>query len=176
VTGTGEAGAVTLRSMTPRPATPRPVTLRPVTPDNVRQVCDLRVAPSQERFVTSAAVSLAEAYVHPQAWCRAVCAGDEVVGFVMLYDAPDGPGYTLWRLLVDERHQGQGHGRRAVLAVLDHVRSRPAARSLKVGARRGEGSPRPFYERLGFAATGEVVDGDEDVLALALEAAPTRGP
>ena len=69
------------------------MTLQAMTPDNVRQVCDLRLAPSQERFVTSVAISLAEAYVHPQAWCRAVYAvQDGLVGFVMLHDAEDEPG------------------------------------------------------------------------------------
>ncbi len=147
----------------------RDVLLQPVTPDNVRQVCDLRVASSQERFVSSAAVSLAEAYVHSQAWCRAVYAlEDGLVGFVMLHDTQDQPGYMLWRLLIDERYQGRGHGREAVVHVVDYVKTRPGAVVLKVGARQGEGSPRPFYESLGFVQTGDVIDGDEDVLTFDL--------
>jgi diamine N-acetyltransferase len=145
------------------------VLLREITPDNVRAVCDLRVAPQQEQFVTSAAVSLAEAYVLPQAWCRAICSvTDEVVGFVMLHDTLDDPGYMLWRLLIGETYQGRGHGRAAVMQVADYVRTRPGAVTLKVGARRGEGSPKPFYESLGFVATGQVIEGDEDVLSLDL--------
>ena len=140
-----------------------------MTPDNVRSLCDLRVAPHQERFVASTAVSLAEAYVHPQAWCRALYSHvDGFVGFVMLHDTAQGPGYMLWRLLVDERHQGRGYGRAAVSHVVTYVKTRPGATVLKVGARRGPGSPRAFYESLGFAPTGEVIDGDEDVLALDL--------
>lgn len=140
-----------------------------MTPDNVREVCDLRVTSSQKKFVSSAAVSLAEAYVHPQAWCRAVYSiEDGLVGFVMLHDAQDQPGYMLWRLLIDERYQGRGHGREAVLHVVDYVRTRPGAVMLKVSARQGRESPRPFYESLGFVQTGEVIDGDEDVLSLDL--------
>ena len=48
------------------------------------------------------------------------------------------------------------------------MRTRPGAAVLKVGAHRGEGSPGPFYERLGFRPTGEVIDGDEDVYDLPL--------
>lgn len=147
------------------------VTLQAVTPDDVRSVCELRVAASQERFVTSAAVSLAEAYVYPPAWCRAVYAvADGLVGFVMLHDTEDEPGYMLWRLLIDERYQGRGYGREAVRQVINYVETRPAALELKVGARRGEGSPRPFYQSLGFVITGQVVDNDEDVLSLDLKA------
>jgi diamine N-acetyltransferase len=145
------------------------VTLAAITADNVRAVCALSVTDAQQRFVTSAAVSLAEASVHPQAWCRAVYGRrDGLVGFVMLHDTQDEPGYMLWRLLVDQRFQGLGYGRSTVEAVMDYVRTRPGATVLKVGARRGEGSPRGFYESLGFRVTGEVIDGDEDVLSRAL--------
>jgi diamine N-acetyltransferase len=148
--------------------TPGSVHLEPVTPDNVRAVCDLRVAPEQAAFVTPNAVSLAEAYVHEVAWCRAVYADDELVGFVMLHDTEDDPGYMLWRLMVDARFQGRGLGRQVVHLVMDYVRTRPGAKELKVGAHRGEGAPGPFYELLGFVATGEVIDGEEDVYALPL--------
>lgn len=146
------------------------VVLQPLTPANVRQVCDLRIAPSQERFVASAAVSLAEAYVHPTAWCRAVYGREAgLVGFVMLHDSRDGPGYMLWRLLIDQRYQGRGYGGRVVSHVVDYVRTRPGATALKVGARRGAGSPRHFYESLGFVWTGEVSDGDEEILSIDLD-------
>jgi diamine N-acetyltransferase len=142
------------------------VRLAPVTPENVRAVCDLRVAPAQQSFVEPNAVSLAEAYVHDVAWCRAVYAADELVGFVMLHDSARGPGYMLWRLMIDARFQGQGLGRQVVQQVSDYVRTRPGATQLAVGAHRGEGGPGPFYESLGFVATGEVIDDEEVVYAL----------
>jgi len=151
-----------------RPAATTVIRLEPVTPENVRGVCELRVAPAQEHFVAPNAVSLAEAYVHPQAWCRAVYADGDLAGFVMLHDSAAGPGYMLWRLMVDQRFQGRGVGREVVRLVVEHVRQRPGARQLAVGAHRGEGGPGPFYESLGFVATGEVIDDDEDVYALSL--------
>ena len=57
------------------------VELEPLTPGNVRAVCDLRVAPGQEHLVAPNAVSIAEAYVYPQAWCRAVRSGGRLVGW-----------------------------------------------------------------------------------------------
>lgn len=148
------------------PAPSTVVRLKPVTGDDVRAVCDLRVAPGQETFVEPNAVSLAEAYVHEQAWCRAVYAGDELVGFVMLHDTADGQGYMLWRLMIDARFQGRGLGRTVVRQVTDYVRTRPGATQLSVSAHRGDGAPGPFYESLGFRATGEVIGDDEDVYAL----------
>jgi diamine N-acetyltransferase len=140
------------------------VHLEPLTPENVRAVCDLRVAPAQEDFVEPNAVSIAEAYVHEQAWCRAVYAGEGLVGFVMLFDAATGPGYMLWRLMIDARFQGRGFGGQAVQRVVDHVRGRPGATQLKVSVHLGEGCPAPFYESLGFTATGEL-SGDQPIYA-----------
>jgi len=152
------------------PTTPPFVRLVPITAENVRAVCDLSVSAEQERFVASTAVSLAEAGVYPQAWCRAIeVPGVGLVGFVMLHDTTEEPGYMLWRLLVDRRFQGRGYGRAAVRSVAEYVRGRPGAVRLKVGARRGTGSPRAFYEALGFSPTGEIIDGGEDVLVVDLE-------
>jgi len=152
------------------PTTPSFLRLVPITAENVRAVCELSVSADQERFVASTAVSLAESGVYPQAWCRAIeVSGVGLVGFVMLHDAIEEPGYMLWRLLVDQRFQGRGYGGAAVRSVAEYVRGRPGAVRLKVGARRGAGSPRAFYEALGFSPTGEVTDADEDVLIVDLQ-------
>src|SRR4029450_577458 len=85
-------------------------------------VLSLRVAPGQERFVSSVRGALDEAAQYPPAkpWDRAGFAGDEPVGFVMLSwnvepQPPEiiGPWF-LWKLLIDERHQGRGYGSEAV--------------------------------------------------------------
>lgn len=62
------------------------VTLRELTPANCDEVLALRVAPSQKRFVGSVAGPLEDAKTYPQAnpWYRAVYAGDEPDGFIML--------------------------------------------------------------------------------------------
>ena len=138
------------------------VRLEPLTPENVRAACDLRVAPGQEALVEPNAISIAEAYVHAQAWCRAVYAGGDLVGFVMLHDTDQGPGYMLWRLMIDARFQGRGFGREVVEQVAGYVRDRPGATELKVSVHPGAGSPAPFYESLGFRATGER-SGDQPV-------------
>ena len=143
------------------------VTLREVTAETVRIVCRLKVAPSQEGLVAPNAVSIAEAHFQPKAWFRAVYADEDPVGFVMLYEDPDQAEYYLWRFMIAGEHQGRGYGRRALEQVIARVRSRPGARQLLTSCVPAEGGPRPFYERLGFAATGEV-DGGEEVLCLVL--------
>ena len=52
------------------------VSLREITADSVRQITALAVAPEQQRFVASNAVSLAEALFNEEAWYRAIYCGD----------------------------------------------------------------------------------------------------
>lgn len=133
------------------------IELREVTRANLRDVLRLKVAPEQERFVASNAVSIAQAHFNQDiAWFRAICDGDTPVGFVMLDDNPAKQAYGLWRFMIDARCQGKGHGRRALELVFAHVRTRPGAVELTTSCVDGPGGPGPFYEKMGFAYTGEV--------------------
>ena len=137
------------------------VTLREVTKDTLREIIRLKVAPSQERFVATNAVSIAQAsFESDVAWFRAIYRGETPVGFVMVEDEPEKPRYMLWRFMIDSRYQGQGVGRAALELVMAHVRTRPGARELLTSCVPGEGSPGPFYEKLGFTYTGEEEDGE----------------
>lgn len=142
------------------PGTDAVVTLRPVTDENFRDVINLSVSDLQKQFVASNVYSLAQAYVNPEAWVRAIYAGEAPVGFLMLADEPEIPEYFLWRFMIDARYQGRGYGRRAIELLVDYVRTRPEATELLVSYEQGEGGPEPFYRKLGFEPTGEVIDGE----------------
>jgi diamine N-acetyltransferase len=137
------------------------VSLREVTLDNLRDVLRLTVAAHQEQFVASNAVSIAQAYFYrDSAWFRAIYADDTPVGFVMLHVEPDKCEYHVWRFMIDQRLQRHGFGARAMALIVEYVRALPGATRLSVSCVPGEGSPGPFYERLGFVYTGEVDDGE----------------
>ena len=151
------------------------VTLREITDKNRAAIEALTVTEEQDEYVATVTVSLADAVEYPEAkaWYRAVYAGDEPVGFVMISDGitdPDptllGP-YYLWRLLIDHRHQGRGYGSAAIDEVVAYLRPRPGADVLLVSAHVGPRTPIPFYERYGFVLTGEIHE-EEPVLALDL--------
>ena len=152
------------------------VTLCELTDDNRDAVRALAVAPGQERFVASVRDSLADAARYPEAnpWYRAVYAGAEPVGFVMLSwnvepRPPDivGPWF-LWRLLVDRRHQGRGYGADVVRQIAALVRAEGATELLTSYVPADDG-PAGFYERLGFVPTGDVDADGETIVRLALD-------
>ena len=150
------------------------VTLCEITEANRAAVTSLRVSADQEQFVASVAESLEEADRSPEAfpWYRAVYVEATPVGFVMLSEGGRGDDrypwrYFLWRLLIDERFQGQGYGAETLDALVAELRTRQDADSLFTSAVPGDESPVGFYERYGFVRTGQIFE-DEIVLCLEL--------
>ncbi len=153
----------------PVPTRDATISLHEVTKENLVPVLRLKVAPEQERFVATNAVSIAQAHFHAEvAWFRAVYADKTPVGFLMLEDKPQAPSYVLWRFMIDRRFQRLGFGARAIRLLVEHVRTRPGARELLTSCVPGDGSPRAFYEKLGFVHTGEVDPDGELVMRLQL--------
>jgi diamine N-acetyltransferase len=161
--------------------TPSSITLRVIDASNRQAVERVGVAPEQKSFVDGVSESLAEAAAKPQCrpWYRAVFLGEVPVGFVMLADdVPPGNNdipwrYYLWRMLIDARFQGRGHGRAALDCVVRYLQTRPGAGALVTSIVPGEGSPLGFYLRYGFQPTGEMFD-HEEVLRLRLDDLPAR--
>ena len=85
----------------------------------------------------------------------------------MLYVNEDKSEYYLWRFMIDKYHQGKGYGRQALQLIIDHVRTFPGAQELYLSYVPAEGSPLPFYQKLGFVETGDW-DGIERVMKLTL--------
>jgi GNAT superfamily N-acetyltransferase len=151
------------------------IELREVTEANRDAVIAIHAGPAQGRFVSSVADSLEEAAEQPEGspWYRAVYLEHKPVGFVMLsWDVtpqpPDiiGPWF-LWKLIVDERHQGRGIGRAIVEQVVRLIRAEGAT-ELFTSHVVGDGAPDGFYERLGFVPTGTFDPQGERILRLDL--------
>jgi diamine N-acetyltransferase len=144
------------------------VSLREITKETLRPILRLKVTPQQEQYVASNAVSIAQAYFHrDNAWFRAIYADETPVGFLMLDDRESEASYFLWRFMIDTKYQKFGFGKRAIELLFEHVKTRPNAKELGVSCvPDGDGSPCPFYEKMGFVYTGEK---DEDELVMKLK-------
>jgi diamine N-acetyltransferase len=146
------------------------VSLREVNRDNLEAVCRLQVAGDQQEFVETNAGSLAEAYVEPSFRPFAIYAGDEPVGFTM-YGYEDPPGrWWVVRLMIDQRFQGRGYGRRAMELLLHRMVEREGCRQIVTSYVPGNEIAAHLYRRLGFVDTGEMDEG-EHLLRLDVERA-----
>lgn len=144
--------------------------LKPVTEENFLDVFALQRKPEQERFVSHPIRSLAQAYVY-RSQCQpfAICAGNAVVGYVMVIYDYDIPEYDIWHMMVDAAHQGKGYGAAALAEVLAYIRTKPfdPTNRVTLTCHRENAAALKLYHRMGFAETG-AADGDEIELSLLL--------
>jgi histidinol dehydrogenase len=141
--------------------------VRPVTSDDVIPLVKLKVAPEQEKFVASNAISLAQAAYKPPGRPFGVWHNGQPVGFVLLWDARRDPEDTLdmlyiWRLMIDAGHQGKGHGAAAMRWLIEEGRRMGVA---EVGLSHvPENTVGKFYERFGFRYSGKDNEGELEMV------------
>lgn len=156
------------------------IELRKVDASNLWDIVALKVAPGQERFVSSNNNSILEAYACIASGGTAlpfgVYAEGVPVGFVMIgfgcEDWPDAPAiahntYSLWRFMIDARHQGRGCGKAALKAALDWMREDGRSGLCWLSYEPDNEPARRLYAGFGFRETGEK-DGRELIAVLQL--------
>lgn len=136
------------------------VSLVEITAENLRSVMDLKVKPEQVSYVAPNSVSIAEKCFDDESWMRAIYAGAEPVGFVLLSERRTIPRYYLWRYMIDGAQQGKGYGRAGLDLTVEYVRTLPGAVELFLSFVPGEHGPQAFYEEYGFVATGREHEGE----------------
>ena len=134
------------------------VKLKDVTEDNWRAVIALKLAPEQEDLVASNLYSIAESRFDPDARPRAVYAGKRVVGFLM-YDVQSRKA-SIYRFMIDRKHQGKGYGRAALTKALDEIRAIPKIRTVSIRYMPDNPVAKPFYASFGFVEAGKDEDGE----------------
>ncbi len=148
------------------------VSLREITSDNLRAVLGLSVTDQQsEVYPRSNAWSIAEGHYPSDddlVWMRAIYAGDTSVGFMMTSEAPEQGKYFLWRLMIDADHQGLGYGFEALAQLIARIVDTPNAEELITSHLKGPGDAGPFYRKVGFEYTGEVIGDRDHVMKMSL--------
>ena len=151
------------------------ITLKRITRANVDAILALKVKPEQENLVASNAISIAQAHFNKGAWYRAIYLDNIPIGFVLLVDSSlkfqqlgrKTTSLYIWRLMIDGKFQGKGYGEKSVELVIDHLKTRPNAKEVKLHHAQTDGNAGKFYEKLGFKLTGKILE-DEVERKLAL--------
>jgi diamine N-acetyltransferase len=148
------------------------VSLHEITSKNIKAILTLRVTKAQKRFYPRAnGYSISEGHYPADddpVWMRAIYAGEVPVGFLMTSEAPDLGEYFLWRLMIDAKYQGKGYGSRAVEILIDRIKDSPNPKALVTSHLKNNGDAGAFYQKLGFAYTGEILDGCDYVMRIDL--------
>lgn len=144
------------------------VELRKITKENYEECLNLNIAESQKAFVSSTAHSLAQAWVYyDTAFPFAIYADNIMVGFIMLGYYEVGGYYTLWKLMVDEKYQNKGYGKKALKLGIDYLVNRFNVKEVYTAYYTTNRIARNLYASIGFRETGEVV-GNEVGMKLTL--------
>ncbi|WP_225744437.1 GNAT family N-acetyltransferase [Marinilactibacillus sp. Marseille-P9653] len=102
------------------------VTLVPINEENFEAVLALRVAESQSKFVAPTVSSLAECYLYRNngdVFPFAIQDKDIVVGFLLLDTDDEDHQMTIWRIMIDQAHQGKGYGRQTIEKTIELAQS-----------------------------------------------------
>ena len=135
------------------------VTLREITKDNYEECLNLNVADNQKDFVSSTAHSLAQAWIYyDTAFPFAIYADDVMVGFIMLGYYEVKGHYTLWKLMIDEKYQNKGYGKKALKLGIEYLVNRFKVKDVYTAYYETNQIARNLYASIGFRETGEVVE------------------
>lgn len=156
--------------------------LRKIDFNNLWPITKLSVKDSQKEFVATNVQSILEAYVAITSNDIALPFGlyekDTLVGFIMLTygitDDEDAPAiaahnYCICRLMIDQKFQGQGFGKKALDAALSYIKTNPCGEAdyCWLSYEPENTLAKHLYNSYGFHETGEICD-DEIVAVLKL--------
>lgn len=159
------------------------IRLEKVGAKNIWNILKLKVSDEQKEYVAPNDLSIIEAYIaitgNGHAFPFGIFEDNTPVGFLMIgYDVDDSfenppliayGNYNIWRLMIDEKFQNKGYGRKAINLALDFIRTFPCgkAKYCYLSYEPNNERAKKLYADFGFVENGEM-DDDEVVAVLEL--------
>ncbi|MCJ7841490.1 GNAT family N-acetyltransferase [Lederbergia sp. NSJ-179] len=152
------------------------IELRKITDENFEECIGLDLTQAQWQYLANNAYSLSEAYALQNDGNKipmpyVIYHNDVMVGFTMAVYRPidqNDPGddennFYISRLMIDQRYQGNGYGKQALVKFIEIMKTLPygEADSIILSCAKENTIAYRLYESLGFVDTGEIdEDGD----------------
>ena len=141
------------------------VQFKEITKENFWEVIELSVAPDQGEFVTSNAVSIAQAKVQPECIPLAIYDDSQLIGFLMYcIDADDGE-YWIYRMMIDQHFQSKGYGKQALEKLLELIQQDKSHHVIFLGVHPESFAAVKIYQAANFEFTGQIF-GSEHIMKL----------
>ena len=143
------------------------IELREITAANLEDVLNLQIFEYQDKFVSSTAHALAQAYVyHETAFPFAIYAGKTLVGFIMRGYYKPKSQYTLWKFMIGKQYQKKGYGKEALMCGIAYLREKFNVREIYTGVLLGNEIAKHLYTSVGFVETGIVENNMTEMVYL----------
>jgi diamine N-acetyltransferase len=142
------------------------VSIKPVDENNWEEIVALKISPEQIGFVATNVYSLADAAYGKASVPLGIFNNDEAVGFVMYeslaYEGKPGE-YSIFRFMIDEKHQNKGYGRLALKETISQITTFPDCNRITICYLPSNAVAKSFYESVGFTEFG--IDDSGEMLA-----------
>ncbi|WP_047983350.1 GNAT family N-acetyltransferase [Ornithinibacillus californiensis] len=138
--------------------------LQPITKENWTKAISLRVREDQVNFIASNAVSLAQLNFLENFHAKGIFDDEEMVGFTLFGIDEDDHEYWIYRMMIDQKHQGKGYGKQAVKLVIDDIRLMKDERhqTITLSYEPVNEHAKRIYEKMGFQELeGLIIDGEQ---------------
>ena len=146
------------------------LSLRPIDKDNWEEAIQLKVKDGQKDFIASNLYSIAEVQFLDQFTACGVYDAEQMVGFTMFGVDSDDDNYWIYRLMIDEMHQGKGYGNAAVKLVIEEIKrmNTTGIPLIMIGYDKENEGARATYTKAGFVET-EIAPWGEQLAAFRLK-------
>ncbi|MFS0876587.1 GNAT family N-acetyltransferase [Solibacillus isronensis] len=138
--------------------------LKTITKDNWIKAISLKVREDQVKFVASNAVSLAQLNFLENFHAKGIYYGEEMIGFTLYGLDEDDHEYWIYRMMIDQKHQGKGYGKEAVRLVIEDIRAmkEPHHQTITLSYEPDNEHAKRIYEKMGFQEIdGLVIEGEQ---------------
>ncbi|MCM3588173.1 GNAT family N-acetyltransferase [Mesobacillus maritimus] len=138
--------------------------LKAITKENWLKAISLRVREDQVKFVASNAVSLAQLNFLENFHAKGIYHDDEMIGFSLYGIDEHDHEYWIYRMMVDQKHQGKGNGKQAVKLVIDDIRTIKENRhqTITLSYEPTNEHAKRVYEKMGFQEVdGLMIEGEQ---------------
>lgn len=138
--------------------------LKTITKDNWIKAISLKVREDQVKFVASNTVSLAQLNFLENFHAKGIYYGEEMVGFTLYGIDEDDNEYWIYRMMIDQKHQGKGYGKEAVQLVIEDIRAmkEPHNQTISLSYEPDNEHAKRIYEKMGFREIdGLVIEGEQ---------------
>lgn len=139
--------------------------LETITKDNWIKAISLRVREDQEKFVASNAVSLAQLNFLNDFHAKGIYLREEMIGFALYGMDEDDHEYWIYRMMIDQKHQGKGYGKEAIKLVIDDIKmiKEDRHKTITLSYEPTNGHAKRVYEKVGFKEIDGLMISDEQV-------------
>ncbi len=138
------------------------INFRGITYDNFLEACFLQVKDEQKDFIATNSFSLAQSKYQDECIPKAIYSGINMVGFLMYCVDRIDHEYWVYRLMIDQRYQGLGYGKKAMELILEQLIPLSEKKLIRISFEPENIIAKTLYENLGFRSSG-LMDGGEIV-------------